>query len=258
MTQPLQGRRILVTRPAAQAGKLAQMIAARGGQAVLFPLLEIGPADDPRPLQRAVAQLDDYAMAIFISPNAIAFALPQMLAAGPWPASRVAAAIGQSSAEQLAAHGLANVVAPQDRYDSEALLELAALQPAAVSGKRVLILRGNGGRELLGETLRQRGARVDAVTCYQRSAPGDAAIIVSLLREHRLDALTVSSSEGLRNLLSMLDRGEVALLQDLPFFVPHRRIYEVATECGLRRVTLTAPADAGIIGSLCAYDWPLP
>ena len=258
MTQPLRGRRILVTRPAAQAGKLIQMIAAKGGQAVLFPLLEIGPADDPRPLQRAVAQLDDYAMAIFISPNAIAFALPQMLAAGPWPASRVAAAIGQSSAAQLVEHGLANVVAPQDRYDSEALLELPALQPAAVSGKRVLILRGNGGRELLGETLRQRGARVDAVSCYRRSAPADAASIVALLRERRLDALTVSSSEGLRNLLAMLDCGEMTLLQDLPFFVPHRRIFEVAAEHGLRRVTLTAPADAGIIDSLCAYEWPLP
>lgn len=258
MSQPLQGRRILVTRPAAQADPLVQMIAAKGGLAVLFPLLEIGPADDPQPLRRAVARLDDYAVAIFISPNAIAFALPLMLAAGPWPASLLAAAIGQSSAAQLAMHGLTNVVAPQERYDSEALLELPALQPTAVAGKRILILRGNGGRELLGETLRQRGALVDAVTCYQRSAPGEAAGIVSLLRERRLDALTVSSSEGLRNLLAMLDGDAIARLQDLPFFVPHRRIFEVAAEHGLRRVTLTAPADAGIIDSLCAYDWPLP
>ena len=251
----LQGKRILVTRPAEQAAKLAQMIAAQGGQAVFFPLLAIGVADDPAPLQRAIAQLDDYAFAIFISPNAVDFGLPQILAARPWPCALRAAAIGPSTTLQLAAHGVANVISPTERFDSEALLELPEFAAQALAGKKVLILRGNGGRELLAETLGQRGAQVCAVTCYHRSPPADGEPVVSLLRNRQLDALTISSSEGLRNLLALLDTDAFEHLRRLPLFVPHQRIAQVAAELGLQRVVLSAPADAGIIESLCSYPW---
>jgi len=255
MNRPLQGRRILVTRPAAQAASLARMIAAQGGQAVLFALLEIGPADDDAALRRAIAQLDDYAVAIFISANAAAFSVPQILAAGGWPKTLQAAAIGQSTAAQLASLGVEDVICPAARFDSEALLELPALAAGALAGKKVLLLRGNGGRELLADTLRQRGAQVDAVSCYQRWPPADAAPIVSLLKNRQVDALTISSSEGLRNLLALLDTDASMHLRALPLFVPHQRIAQVAAELGLPRVVLTAPADAGIIASLCAYNW---
>ena len=86
MNKPLQGRRILVTRPAAQAGRLAELISAQGGEPVLFPLLEIGPAVDPLPLQQAIARLDKYALAVFISPNAVDYSVPLVLAHCPWPA----------------------------------------------------------------------------------------------------------------------------------------------------------------------------
>jgi len=251
----LQGKRILVTRPAAQAGKLAQMISAQGGQAVLFPLLEIGPADDPGPLQRAIAQLDDFAVAIFISPNAIDFGLSAILAVRPWPSRLQAATIGPGSAAQLASQGVGQVLVPAARFDSEALLELPAFQAEAVVGKKVLLLRGNGGRELLADTLRQRGAQVDAATCYRRSPPADAAPLVSLLRNRQLDALTISSSEGLRNLLALLDTDAFACLRQLPLFVPHQRIAEEAAKLGLHRVMLSAPTDAGIIESLCSFNW---
>lgn len=255
MARPLHARRIVVTRPAAQAAGLAQMIADAGGDAVVFPLLEIGPVDDPQPLQGAVERLSDYALAVFVSPNAIDYALPALLAAGPWPASLQAAVIGPSSAALLARHGVRNVVAPAQRFDSEALLELPALQRAAVSGKRVLLLRGNGGRELLAQTLGARGAHVDAVSCYQRRAPADATPIAELLDAGRLDALTLSSSEGLRNLLALLDTQAREQLRRLPVFVPHQRIAELAVASGLQRVVLTAAADAGIFASLCAYRW---
>lgn len=265
MSRTLHGRCIAVTRPAAQSATLARLIAARGGQPLLFPLLEIGPASDTRPLQQAIASLSAYALVVFISPNAIDYAWPLIAAAGGWPAGLRAAVIGPSSAEQLARHGVAEVVVPHAddsgdsrdvRYDTEALLELQPLQSAAVAGRRILLLRGNGGRELLAETLAARGARVDAVTCYQRSAPGDATPIASRLVARRLDALTLSSSEGLRNLLALLDAPAIERLRQLPVFVPHRRIAEQAGEYGLQRVVLTAPADAGIIDGLCAYDWP--
>ena len=253
--QALQGKTIVVTRPLAQSAKLAGLIHLQGGRPVVFPLLDIGPADDPKPLQSAIAGLDDYALAVFISPNAVDYSLPAILSARAWPTGLQAAAIGQSSVVRLADYGISNAIAPCERFDSEALLDLPALQPERVRGKRVAIFRGNGGREYLADTLRERGASVDYVTCYHRSAPDDAALLQSLWQAGDLDALTVSSSEGLRNLVRLLDDGGRERLRSTPVFVPHQRIAEVAAEYGLLRVVSTGAADAGIIAGLCAYNW---
>ena len=255
MSTALYGKRILVTRPAAQADQLAQAIAAQGGEALRFALLEIAPTADGEPLRQAIAGLDNYVLAIFISPNAVKFSVPHILAQRRWPPALQAAAIGPGTAAELAACGIAEVVVPGQRFDSEALLELPALHAARVAGRKVLILRGNDGRELLAESLRLRGAEVDAVVCYQRSPPADGAPLMSLLRNTRIDALTVSSSEGLRALLPLLDTQCRERLQRTPIFVPHRRIATTAAELGWEKVVLTAPADAGIMEGLCAHDW---
>ena len=255
MSRGLHGKRILVTRPAAQAGHLAELIVAQGGSVCFFPLLEIGPAADTHELERLAAQLDDYALAVFVSPNAVAYALPELLRRRAWPAGLQAAAIGPSTAAALAEHGVGPVLLPSGDFDSEALLALPEFQSSRVSGAKVALLRGNGGRELLAETLAERGAQVDCVTCYRRSAPGDGEFVLSLLRNRALDALTLSSSEGLRNLLALLDTEGYALLRGLPVFVPHRRIAEAAVAQGLQRVVLTGPADAGIARGLSEYNW---
>lgn len=255
MSQVLQGRRILVTRPSAQAGTLAQLIEAQGGEPALFPLLAIGPADDALPLQQAIERLDDYSIAVFISPNAVEYSLPNILSERPWPATLQVAAIGPGTAVQLAARGFDHVVVPMERFDSDALLALSAFQTGCMAGKKVLILRGNGGREVLAETLLKRGAQVDCVTCYHRSSPADAEPLRSWLHTGQLDALTISSSEGLRNLMNLLNANDRERLRKLPLFVPHQRIAEVAAELGLQRIILTRPADAGIIEALCAHDW---
>jgi uroporphyrinogen-III synthase len=252
----LQGKTIVVTRPRAQAGRLAGLIAAQGGVPLVFPLLDIGPPDDPAPLQAAIGALDQYDFAVFISPNAVDFSVPAMLAARAWPPGLRAVAIGQSSVALLASYGIAPTIAPPDRFDSEALLELPELQAERVRGRRVVIFRGNGGRALLADVLRARGATVDYVTCYHRSPPVEgAAPLNALWAAQRLDALTVSSSEGLRNLVALLDAAGRAHLRTTPVFVPHERIAEVAGTLDLQRLILTGPADAGIIAGLCAYNW---
>ncbi|HJV93198.1 MAG TPA: uroporphyrinogen-III synthase, partial [Azonexus sp.] len=206
-TGPLAGRTIVVTRPLAQAGPLAQAIEAAGGRPLIFPLLEIFPAPDPQPLAAAVDRLGDYALAVFISPNAVDHALPAILARGPWPESLRPAAVGQGTVKALLAHGVAGCIAPTERFDSETLLALPQLAEEAVAGQRVAIFRGDGGRELLADTLRQRGATVDCVTCYRRSGPSTGvAPLLRAWRAGQLDALTVSSSEGLRHLVELLDR----------------------------------------------------
>ena len=253
-TGPLAGKTIVVTRPQAQAGPLAAAIAAQGGQLLIFPLLEIGPAADPQPLATAVARLADYSLAVFISPNAVAYALPAILARGSWPAGLMPAAVGQGTVRALAAHGVTGCIAPCERFDSEALLALPEL--GAVDGKKIAIFRGDGGRELLAETLRARGAEVDCVTCYRRSGPADGvAPLLAAWRAGKLDALTVSSSEGLRYLLDLLDAEGRRYLQETPVFVPHARIAENARALGLSNIILTAAADAGILAGLGAYNW---
>lgn len=249
----LQGRRILVTRPAAQSAALVGMIRSQGGEAVCFPLLEIGPVDDLAPLAAAAATLDACDFVVFISPNAVDYGVPGLLAGRAWPSSVRAAAIGPGTVLALSAHGIGPVLVPSERFDSEALLDLPELRPEHVDGRRVLILRGNGGRELLAETLRARGATVDCVSCYRRSAPSDVSALAAWLREDRLDALTISSSEGLRHLWHLLEAPEREALRRLPLFVPHARIAGEAAGLGLERIVQTAPADAGIIDALVAF-----
>ena len=254
---PLAGRTIVVTRPQAQAAPLAEAIAAAGGTPLVFPLLEISPAADPQPLVEAAARLADYALAVFISPNAVDYALPALLARGPWPAGLTPAAVGQGTVRALAAHGITGCIAPTERFDSEALLVLPALAADRVAGQRVAIFRGDGGRELLADTLRERGATVDCIPCYQRSGPSEGvAPLLAAWRADRLDALTVSSSEGLRHLVDLLDTDGRAWLQNTPVFVPHARIAENARALGLSNIILTDAADAGILAGLRAYNWP--
>ena len=115
-------------------------------------------------------------------------------------------------------------------------------------------MRGNGGRELLAETLRERGAIVDCLTCYRRSPPADAHRLLALLRGNGVDALTISSSEGLRNLWSLLEPQDRLQLARLPLFVPHARIVDEAAKLGLTQIVLTGPADAGILEGLVAFQ----
>jgi uroporphyrinogen-III synthase len=255
MNRPLCGKRILVTRPADQSSGLASRIAACGGQAECFPLIDIAPPQDWRAMDEAIARLETFAVVIFISPNAASFGLGRLLPRRPWPRHVVAAALGPGTAGMLAEAGIAGVIAPRGRYDSEALLALDLLGAGQIAGQSVLIVRGDGGRDLLAETLRARGARVECVACYRRSPPRDGAPLVSMLRGKALDAVTLSSTEGLRNLLQLLDTGSRERLLDLPVFVSHRRIANEAARRGLRRVVLTGPEDGGLVTGMCTYRW---
>ena len=223
-----------------------------GARPVLFPVLAIFDIEDPAPLQEAALRLDGVDWVAFVSPNAVEKALGAILALRPWPSGLRAATVGKSSEQALAKHGVTDVVAPRERFDSEALLELPELQQMA--GKCVMIFRGDGGRELLGDTLRQRGASVEYVTCYRRGRPAlDPAPLLKLWSEGRLDAVTVTSSEGLRNLMDMVGKLGQTWLKKTPLFVPHQRIAGVARAIGCREVILTGPGDDGLLAGLLEY-----
>lgn len=247
--RPLTGKNIVVTRPAQQARELAEMIHAAGGEAILFPVLEIHDVKDLKPLLAVVARLDDFDLAVFISPNAVNKAMNVITAHRALPSGLLCAAVGRGGVKELARFGVTNAVAPARRFDSEALLELPELQE--MRGKRVVIFRGEGGRELLGHTLKARGARVEYAECYRRGMPDlDAAPLLKAWTRNELDAVTVTSSEGLRNFYEMIGALGRQWLGKTPVFVPHPRIAEVARELGLTRVIVTEPADEGLMNAL--------
>lgn len=250
--RPLEGRHIVITRPAGQAAHLAEALADLGAKPVLFPVLAIFDVEDLRPLQEAAIRLDGFDWACFVSPNAVEKSLSVVLSKRTWPKHLRAATVGKSSEQALARFGIADVVAPQDRFDSEALLDLPDLQD--VAGKRVVIFRGDGGRELLGDTLRQRGAEVEYVACYRRAKPDlDPAPLLKLWSEGHLDAVTVTSSEGLRNLVEMVGKLGQTWLKKTPLFVPHQRIAGVARALGCHDVILTGPGDDGLLAGLVEH-----
>ncbi len=254
---PEGGQRVVITRPLAQAGRLAQQIAALGRETILFPLLEIHPLPDTASLQAALKDLRRYAMVAFVSPNAIdaAFAFIQ-----GWPHEVALAVMGEGSLQALARHGVtpgnAVILSPRDteRTDSQTLL--AALDLQALHGKQVLILRGETGRELLADALRAAGIAVTQVPAYRRCAPArDRARREELagLLDHADDWI-VTSSEALQNLMQMVDEVAgtvgVAKMQQQSLIVPHVRIQETAAALGFARVTLTASGDEGLLAAL--------
>jgi len=242
----------VVTRPAGQAAHLATALAAAGAMPVLYPVLEIREVEDLAPLLDAAIRLDGFDLAVFVSPNAIESALAVILPRRSWPAALRVAALGKSSERALSRHGILDVISPPLRFDSEALLELPEL--IDVAGRRVIIFRGDGGREVLGDTLKARGASVEYVTCYRRARPQlDPAPLLRLWEEGRLDAVTLTSSEGLRNFYEMVGRLGQAWLKKTPAFVPHRRIAEQAEALGLTKVIATDPGDDGLIAGLMQY-----
>lgn len=248
----LSGRHIVVTRPAGQAAHLAEALVALGAKPVLFPVLEIFDVEDSGPLLEVAEGLDGYDWAAFVSPNAVEKALGPILARRAWPARLRVMTVGHSSEQALAGFGIRDVVAPQDRFDSEALVALPELQD--VAGQRVVIFRGDGGRELLGDTLKERGATVDYVTCYRRGKPNlDPAPLLKLWNDGHLDAVTVTSSEGLHNLVDMVGKLGQAWLRKTPTFVPHARIAEAARVLHLQHAILTGPGDDGLVAGLTAY-----
>ncbi|MBI4937587.1 MAG: uroporphyrinogen-III synthase [Nitrosomonadales bacterium] len=247
-TLPLAGLNIVVTRPREQAEQLAQSIEQAGGRITLFPLLEISPIADPQPLRALLARLGKFDLAIFISPNAVRYGMAAIHAAGGLPPSLKIATVGQGSAKALRDLGVSSIIAPQGRSDSEALLALPELQN--VNGWRVVIFRGDGGRELLGDTLKARGASLEYAACYQRAKPQQDA---GALLAADLQAITVTSSEALGYLWDMLDGAAKQRIASVPLFVPHPRIAEAAQRLGWREVVPTAGGDDGLLAGLIAW-----
>lgn len=257
MSEGLDGRHIVVTRPSAQSQALAKLIREQGGEPVLFPAIEIAPVTPSAEMLDCIERLESFDLALFISSNAVEHAMPLLERAGrkSWPAALPAAAVGAATAAKLAAAGAAHVLVPKYRFDSEGLLELAEL--TQVRGKRIVLFRGIGGRELLADTLTARGAALERVECYARRRPNaDPAPLIALWRSRALDAVIFSSSEGVVNFHAMVGRAGQAALRTTPVFATHARIAAAARELGCERVNEVGASTLGdrmLIDTMAAF-----
>ncbi len=248
----LSGKTILVTRPLDQSKGLIELIRASGGVPVAFPAIEIKPPTNTERLEGLLNRLDQFDLAIFISPTAVARAWDRIASSRVWPKALKVAAVGQGSLRALNERGLTDVIAPSGQSDSEALLAMPALLDMA--GKHVLIFRGEGGRELLEQTLVQRGAQVEYAECYRRAKPD--ADIAPLLQLHRnFSAIVITSREGLSNFREMLGSAWPEF-RTLPVFVPHERIAAACHDAGMDNVHITHGGDADMTQAMIKFFQP--
>ena len=244
----LTGLRVLVTRPVEQAEELCRLIEAQGGIAVRFPTIAVIATDDTEEIQQRLLNLEHVDWLIFVSRNAVNFALKANNGKITPNKTRIAA-IGKATAETLNKAGLNVDLMPSVGFDSEALLAMPELQQ--IQGQIVLIVRGSGGRETLATVLTERGAIVEYLDVYQRSIPSvDESELYTLLNSHRLNILTATSGEVLENLLTMVTKSYHTLLFDLPLIVVSDRIKQLATDLGFKHIAVSSPSNEAILKAI--------
>ena len=249
----LQGLGVVVTRPAHQATAFQQQLIQRGAQVLAFPVIAVQACEDLQQATARLAHLADYDAAIFISSNAVQFGLALLNAPQRTQLQRLTlGAIGSKTARSLQAAGLQPVWVPAMGFTSEDFLAMPAVQQLA--NRRIVIFRGEGGRELLADTLRQRGAIVDYVDVYQRICPKND---ISVLKHHhdsqQLGIIAITSSEGLLNLLTLL--GNPEWIKTVPLLVGSQRMATTARQAGFtgQMVIADNPGDEAMLAALSQW-----
>ncbi len=249
---PLSGRGIVVTRPREHALALAERIRAAGADPILFPTIEILPPENAAAVSSLIARLDGFQLAIFVSPTAAMRGHAMVAASRSWPEGLRVAAVGNGTAGALEERGLHAVIAPAGEADSEALAELPELQD--LQGRSVVIFRGQGGREWLRTRLEARGARVEYAECYRRARPdADPGALLARWQSGGIEAVSITSAEGLANFFEMLGPTGRGYLRATPVFVPHPRIALAARKLEVREIVVTGRGDVRIVAEMAAF-----
>ena len=252
--------RLIVTRPAAQAGAWVAALQALGCHAQALPLIAIAPLADSAPARAAWQALPRYTLVMFVSANAVQhfFALAPSAPTAPWPAGVRAGATGPGTAAALRAAGvpegaLVEPTADATRFDTEALWAQVAHEDWA--GRQALVVRGEDGRDWLADTLRARGATVDFVAAYRRLAPqpdaAGRALLAQALAHPTRHLWLFSSSEALANLQALAPGADWSRSGAL---ATHPRIAAAVRAAGCAQVGLAAPTIAAVAHA--AAIWP--
>ena len=251
MSGTLNNTGVLITRPAHQADHLLSLIELAGGHTFLFPTIEIQPLETAD-LQQALRDLAQADIAIFISANAVTFGFEAMAAHHvSFPAGLHLATVGAATARALEAHGHTPDIVPDEDFRSESLLAHPTLQQ--LEGKRIVIFRGKGGRELLASTLSERGAHIEYAECYQRAKPNsDPAAVEQHWAAGEINVVAATSVEGIRNLFDMLGPEGKALMQNTAIVVVSQRMADACHSIGLNGPVIIAAeaSDRAIVDAI--------
>ena len=247
---PLNDLGVLVTRPEQQAHQLSRLIEDAGGRAIRVPLLKIVPSQQITQATVLLAHLDQYNWIIFISSNAVRYAQLAINGRINIPDNIRVAAIGRSTATALSKMGISVDLIPAMPYNSEALL--ACSQMHNIVGQACIIVRGEGGRELLGKALQQRGCSVVYAEVYKRVQPNIHPPALKRLWKHNIiDIITITSGEALKNLMTLLGDEALTLLVETPAIVISQRLESLARSMGLTRILLAeTAADRSILKAI--------
>jgi len=248
--RPLAGLGVLVTRPEQQADALCRLIEQYGGVAIRCPALRIAEPHDWTPALVIFDRLADNHWVIFTSANAVDRAWPLIQERGGFPPQLDIAAVGQATARALERCGVTGCLCPAQGFTSEALLALPRFQN--VAGQRIVIVRGEGGREYLADTLTARGAHVDRAEVYRREPPSaDIGALLERWAHGEIGAVVITSTESLHNLFAMLGAIGQPYLRNTPLVVVSARIRRSAVEQGCRHLLLAREAsDEAIVAAL--------
>jgi len=245
---------LIVTRPLAQAAAWVRDVQALGQGAASLPLIEIGAMEDAGPLRQAWRHLHGMALVIFVSANAVQHFMAAAPSGAPWPDGVLAGSTGPGTSAALRGAGVheAALVEPAGdapAFDSEALWARIAGRDWA--GRRVLVVRGEDGRDWLADTLRARGATVDFVAAYRRRLPtldaAESALLRSALAAPAAYRWLFSSSEAVGNLQRLAPAADWSRSAAL---ATHPRIVSAARQAGFGEVELAAPAPAAVVALL--------
>ena len=243
--------RVVVTRPAHQADHLCQLIEQVGGTAIRLPVIEITPPSNIQAAQEKLSQLKKFSIAIFTSANAVDGLFKLAPPPFSWPPHLQVAAIGKRTASVLEAHAIPVDIIPDQGFNSEALLKDSAMN--AVSGKQIMIFKGEGGRELLAETLSQRGASIETIDLYQRKRPNEGLRNIQQAgKSGSIDLFIVTSNEGLQNLFEMATEAEREWLLKTELAVISERTAQLAKTLGFSHKPVVADeaSDEGLLNSI--------
>jgi len=254
--EPARALRILVTRPAAQAAEWVADLRANGlTTAVALPLIGIDAVDDPRELIDAWHALAQHRLVSFVSPNAVQHFFAHRPDGALWPVTVLAGSPGPGTTRALVDTGVlpTQIVEPAAdaaQFDSESLW--VQLRQHDWHGAHALVVRGDGGRDWLADTLRAAGAQVAHVAAYRRCAPRFSASEQALL--HAATAVPAdhlwlfSSSEAIDNLAALAPTG--TSWHEARAVATHPRIVARARRLGLASVLETRPSLAAVVACI--------